>query len=576
MENKIKVSVIVPVYNVEQYLEKCLDSLVRQTLNEIEIIVVDDGSQDNSRKIAEEFREKYPNKVYFFYKENEGLGEARNFGLDYAKGEYIGFVDSDDWVDEKTFQAMYETARNEDADVVVCDFISIYDGWRDGWVSKGYRGAAEFPEKRDWILNAINPATACNKLFRKSLFSIARFPKGWYEDIATTPILLSYSRKIFYLSLPLYYYRIRNNSITTIKNNKHTLDVINAWDNLIKNTNKYYYEEIIGAIYYSIIEFINFKSEFADDFIAYAKKKKELFEDNVYVKNGIKEGKVENIFEKTLIPKIIHYFWFGNNKKDDLILKCLDSWKKYAPDYKIIEWNESNCDITECDYVKEAYQQKKWAFVADYFRIKKIYEYGGIYLDTDMELMDNISKLRLNKVFFAFETKTGINAAIFGAVPRHFLIKQWLDTYALSHLKKKNGELDTSNTIVVRLTKLLNNNFKISFDGKEQILSGDIKIYAPNVLTLNMFDGKCIAQHHYEASWWDVKAGVTSYKYEVLKDYFKTIIYTTNNDSNENTYKDLVFEINNLKKQIYNYETSTCWKITKPLRCIVNFLRKNK
>mgnify|MGYP005781662729 CR=1 FL=1 len=135
MENKIKVSVIVPVYNVEQYLEKCLDSLVRQTLNEIEIIVVDDGSQDNSRKIAEAFREKYPNKVYFFYKENEGLGEARNFGLDYAKGEYIGFVDSDDWVDEKTFQAMYETARNEDADVVVCDFISIYDGWRDGWVS---------------------------------------------------------------------------------------------------------------------------------------------------------------------------------------------------------------------------------------------------------------------------------------------------------------------------------------------------------------------------------------------------------------------------------------------------------
>ena len=96
---KIKVSVIVPVYNVEKYIDKCLDSLVNQTLKDIEIIVVNDGSPDNSQKIIDKYVKKYPNKVKSFIKENGGQGSARNLGMEYAKGEYISFVDSDDWID---------------------------------------------------------------------------------------------------------------------------------------------------------------------------------------------------------------------------------------------------------------------------------------------------------------------------------------------------------------------------------------------------------------------------------------------------------------------------------------------
>ena len=104
MKRKYKVSVIVPVYNVEKYLEKCLESLVNQTLKSIQIIIVNDGSSDNSQEIIDKYAKQYPNKIFSYIKENGGLGDARNYGLNYAEGEYISFVDADDWVDEKMFE----------------------------------------------------------------------------------------------------------------------------------------------------------------------------------------------------------------------------------------------------------------------------------------------------------------------------------------------------------------------------------------------------------------------------------------------------------------------------------------
>ena len=115
----IKVSVIVPVYNVEKYLRKCLDSLVNQTLEEIEIIVVNDGSKDDSQIIMEEFQQKFPLKIKIFSKENGGLSDARNYGLDRAVGAFIGFVDSDDEVSETMFEEMYDLAQTHAAEIEI-------------------------------------------------------------------------------------------------------------------------------------------------------------------------------------------------------------------------------------------------------------------------------------------------------------------------------------------------------------------------------------------------------------------------------------------------------------------------
>ena len=121
----IKVSIIVPVYNVELYLEKCLLSVVNQTLNEIEILVVNDGSKDNSQKIIEEFQLEYPTKIFGFTKENGGLSDARNFGIDRAKGQFLGFVDSDDYVSETMFEEMYNLAIKYDAEMTICNLQKV-------------------------------------------------------------------------------------------------------------------------------------------------------------------------------------------------------------------------------------------------------------------------------------------------------------------------------------------------------------------------------------------------------------------------------------------------------------------
>lgn len=561
MKKKYKVSVIVPVYNVEQYLEQCLKSLVNQTLESLQIIVVNDGSPDNSQDIIDGFIKKYPNKVFGYIKENGGLGDARNYGMQYAEGEYIAFVDSDDWVDEKMFELMYNFAESNRHQIVIADMYNINDGWTLGTPSKGYRGDGKNPSVQDFMLNCLNPAHAWGKLYHYQLLEIEKFPKIWYEDMGCIPVLLSYAESIGYLQIPLYFYRQREGSITQKVNDTRTLQVIQAWENIIEKANQIYREEVIAAVYQSIEAFIYFKPEFAEEFLTYAKEKSHLFVNNKFIQEWIKTGKQQNLMEKELIPKKIHYFWFGDGEKNELFYRCLKSWEKYAPGFEIIEWNESNCDVNECEYVREAYNAKKWAFVSDYFRIKKIYEHGGIYVDTDMEFVNSILPLIVNKIFFAFETKKQIHAGIFGAVPKARIIKEWLDTYNGDHFLNKDGTLNTSNTIVKRLTSLLEDKYKVVLDGKKQKLKDDIILYQPNELTLDMYDGKCIAQHHYEASWWDVKTGNTSYKYEVLKDYFQ---------GGENSSEDVSF----LQWKLHEIENSTSWKITKPVRLLADYLKK--
>ena len=122
-----KVSIIVPIYNVEKYLSKCLDSLVNQTLADIEIIIVNDGSPDNSYKIVKDYLKKYPDKIKYYEKSNGGQGSARNLGLTKATGEYVGYVDSDDYVNLTMYEKMYQKAKKTDADIVMCAHTIVYE-----------------------------------------------------------------------------------------------------------------------------------------------------------------------------------------------------------------------------------------------------------------------------------------------------------------------------------------------------------------------------------------------------------------------------------------------------------------
>lgn len=220
----MNVSVIVPVYNVEEYLAPCLDSLVKQTLQDIEIIVVNDGSPDNSQEIIDRYVKKYPNLVKAMIKENGGQASARNMALEIAKGEYVNFVDSDDWVKIDMYENMYKKAKEEDADIVVCNTTDYYKDYAV------YHKPAEFTNK---LKQTPSP---CNKLFKRSFIGDLRFPEGkmWYEDFTFVTELLMMTDKIARCENDYYQCNCREESTMSNNNSPKNLDILKALDLIIK------------------------------------------------------------------------------------------------------------------------------------------------------------------------------------------------------------------------------------------------------------------------------------------------------------------------------------------------------
>lgn len=196
------------------------------------------------------------------------------------------------------------------------------------------------------------------------------------------------------------------------------------------------------------------------------------------------------------IPKIIHYVWVGGGEKNPTIKRCMDTWKKHLGDYEIIEWNESNFDINSNKFVKQAYERKKWAYVSDYIRAYAIYNYGGIYLDTDVLVLDNLESLLDNKAFVGFENPDYPFTAVFGAEKGHPFIKDMLDYYdGIDFEYDVNDEAAKVNTKTV--SDILINKYGCKVNNCEQLLETGIKVYPDNILcnpsvsshTIHIFTG---------------------------------------------------------------------------------------
>lgn len=241
-----KVSVIVPVYNVEKYLEKCLDSLVNQTLQDIEIIVVNDGATDNSASIIDSFADKYP-QIISLTKRNGGLSDARNYGMPYATGEYIGFVDSDDYVDFDMYEKLYEKAKEEDSDVVECDLHHVFpDGTIDTEVGE------RIQDRKQMLM--MGRSVVWNKIYRREWLETTGviFPKGLiYEDVEFFCKLVPYINKYSYVDTASIYYVQRGESI----NNKQSLKTLHILK-ILTNIKNYYEEQGLYDEYEDALEFL--------------------------------------------------------------------------------------------------------------------------------------------------------------------------------------------------------------------------------------------------------------------------------------------------------------------------------
>ena len=207
-----------------------------------------------------------------------------------------------------------------------------------------------------------------------------------------------------------------------------------------------------------------------------------------------------------MIPKIIHYCWFGGNPLPKLAQKCIKSWKKYCPDYEIIEWNESNFDISSAPlYVRQAYELKKWAFVTDYVRLKVVYENGGIYLDTDVELIKPLDSFLIYDSFFGFEHKFIATGLGFGAIKNNGLLKNMMEDYNDIPFILNNGLYDNLPCPDRNSHVFLEYGFIIN--GKTQIIDNNA-VFSAEYFCPRQWDDKTIkltkntySIHHYTASW---------------------------------------------------------------------------
>lgn len=219
-----------------------------------------------------------------------------------------------------------------------------------------------------------------------------------------------------------------------------------------------------------------------------------------------------------MIPKKIHYCWFGGNPLNKLGQKCLESWKKHFPDYEIIEWNESNFDINCCDYVREAYEAKKWAFVSDYARFKILYEQGGLYFDTDVEVIKPMDDIISNGSFVGCEKKSldtkgpGINLGVapglaLGAEAGSEIFKEMLELYHTLHFLKDDGTCELKTIVEYTTEVLVQHGLK---DTSEIQCVAGIYVYPKEYFNpIEMASNKLVIEentrsiHHYAASWCD-------------------------------------------------------------------------
>lgn len=219
--------------------------------------------------------------------------------------------------------------------------------------------------------------------------------------------------------------------------------------------------------------------------------------------------------DRIKIPKIIHYCWFGGNEKPDIVKKCMESWQVYLREYEIIEWNEENFDFKNNPYVQEAYEAGKYAFVSDYVRVHTLFNYGGIYLDTDVEVFKSFDNLLHHESFWGFEQENYIATSTIGSKQGNTLIKEFLDSYQNKHFKQDDGSLDDSTNVAI-VTEILEKRGLIKNGEYQEII--DIGVFYPQtyfspydyINCRRFITENTYSLHHFHKSWLPARARMKS------------------------------------------------------------------
>ena len=304
--SKVDISIVVPIYNAEKYIKKCVDSLLNQTKEKIELILINDGSTDSTEEIIKEYKDE---RIKYFKNKNQGIGMTRNFGIDKAKGKYIMFIDSDDYIEKDACEKLFEKAENSKLDLVICNFYKVYDnGEHEDIILPSFKNTTlkETPS----LIRTIN-LSPWNKLYRTSLIknNNMRFVENLkYEDAPFVSEALDKAKKIGKVDESLNYYVIHGNSETTVRD-RRIFDILKIVDLVRKQfKGKNYIKEDLNKLTVRIITNYTIQQrmqnnkkvgmEFIDKAFAYMKKevpdfkKNKYYEERTVIKRTIEKSKL--------------------------------------------------------------------------------------------------------------------------------------------------------------------------------------------------------------------------------------------------------------------------------------------
>ncbi len=579
MSHPIKVSVIIPVYRVEAYLERAVESVLAQTLEEKEIVLVDDGSDDASPAICDRYAQTYPELVRVIHQENQGLGMARNAGVRIAVGDYVAFLDSDDTVEPEMYARMYEKAVEEDCDIVMCDVRILYVEENRSSVSVTYPKAEIDPS--DYIATGNNITYSVNKLFRRSIWEDAQYERMVFEDIALIPSLVTRYPRIGYVPQPFYNYYRRAHTLSTTQAGE-MVDIVKAFRRFLDTSDPAYREEVVYCaakqIYWNMFQS---RPLFQADFIELLQEYRADFLLNPYVDRDSKIRKILPYLDQTVIPESFICVHFGRPIPD----AYCEQLAAHFPAAALIDIAQPPEPDTLPPSVREALAAGNLAYVEEYCALRVLYERGGIILSPDMRARLPLKKLRLQPIFFGFENDEELETGCMGAIPGYYVIQALLKTYEIPSIFNQ-AQLPLKE----RLRDFLILHFQLKANGRKQLLKKHIPIYLPSVLSYDMQDGEnCCKRAEPPAP-----EGYQLVSDRVLKMWSDRIL------ENWNLYKQELHkkpaaggksglpasaapppspewyakELDQQIREVVNtYETSTSWKITKPIRALGSWMK---
>lgn len=480
------VSVIVPVHNAGSCLRYMMDCLVFQTLDNIEIIAVENSSTDGSLEVLKEYEAKYSGKVFVkTIPATTGPAPGRNEGLKYARADYIYMCDADDYLEYTALEKAYSLAVQNNYDIVSFEAEFINGDQRSilGKVEKGY-------DINKFVFAAL--PTFWSKLIHRSLYEkMGEIPNVTFDDVSYILPLCTYAKKIGQINEPLYHYFRRESSCANdVRSVSVILNSITAEKIALEKCDQQFREAVLAHICGRIVSNIHSRWVFCDLAVAWLKELWEEISQSAFITSQAIYKRLTDIVNNAQSPFAKNVFLNGFSKEySDSEIKEIRKAAFYETE-NVIVLNADTCNINESPLIKEAYDQGNYRFVAGYFALKEIYEHGGIFLDTDVTVDCSFGAVRMTKCFFGYIDNETISDHVFGAQPGNPTIAAILDTYSGAFYPERFYPLCD------RIKNILCAVERIPLNGMTDYKNYNVTMFAPEILSVDAYK---LCSHNYDS-----------------------------------------------------------------------------